>query len=815
MIQNFLKIAIRNLFKQKAYSLINILGLALGLAASIIIYLYVQDELSFDKYHDDAQNIYRWETAWEENGELGRWAASTGGWVQRLKDNYPEIAAIGKINKSHFPMVFRNDQIIFNEADVISADSTFFEIFTFETITPEPQNFLNKPGTMVLTESTAKKYFGAEDPLGKVLNSGGRDFTVSGIMKDVPKNSHLKFDMILSMETLRTIRPEIDDDGPLAWYTYFRVNDQESAKSLEEKLQTDIYRLAGFPEDQLDSLDLNVGIDGLKTIVGMMPVVDIHLHSNSEKELEVNGSFHYVQILMIIALFILLIACINYINLATARSAKRAREVGIRKTLGSSKRKIFNQFILESLLLVFIALIISLVLVEIILPEFNQFSGKNLSLSLFNNLKLSLILFSIFIFVGGLSGLYPALFMAQFKPITILNSSSGANKKTKSALYSRRILVIAQFAISIFLITSAINIYLQLKYIQNRGLGFDKEQVIVLPRANGKEEILKSELQKITNVIAVTNTSTIPGERVPFLPTRIPSLAGKTNNYVSDESGTVVMRVWGADADVEEVFGLKIVEGRGLDKNRANDAERGFLLNEAAVRALELSDPIGTEIEYVYRLEVPKQGEIVGVIEDFHYASLHNEVEPLVIHTFPRYDMHTCIKISPHQVNETIKQIRSIWEKTVEATPFEVEFLDGFYDGLYRQENNMGKLVTAFTLLALVLAGLGLFGLASFITEQRAKEIAIRKILGASITSIIANLSREFIILVILANLISIFPAYIFIRNWLNNFAYHINVSWATFLLSAIFSILIALLTVALQALKAAKSNPVEALKYE
>ncbi|MCF7793329.1 MAG: ABC transporter permease, partial [Candidatus Cloacimonetes bacterium] len=497
MIKNFIKITIRNILKHKAYSFINIFGLAIGIATCILIFLYVQDELSYDRFHRNAENIFRWETAWEENGETGHWAASTGGWIPRLLENYPEIIAGAKINKSYFPVTFRRGEIQFTEKNVYSADAGFFDVFDFETITPNPQSFLTDPGTIVLTESAARKYFGDENPIGKTMDTDRQQYTVTGIIKDVPANSHFHFEMLLSMETLRTIRPDVDQDGPLAWHSYFRVRDANAAVQLKQKLQTDIYKMSGF-NVSADSSDVP---EGFKMVVAMNPITDIHLYGHAEKELEANSDIKYVNMFAIIAIFILLIACINYMNLATAKSSKRAREVGIRKTLGSNKKRIFNQFMGESFILCFIALILALVIVELFLPEFNALSGKELNLNLFGNNILMISLLAILLIVGFLSGSYPAIFMTRFKPVTILNSNTSSSSGSKGALIFRRILVVTQFAISILLIIGAITVYKQLIYIQNKSLGFDKEQVIVLPRPRGKEDVFKAELYKLPDVV--------------------------------------------------------------------------------------------------------------------------------------------------------------------------------------------------------------------------------------------------------------------------------------------------------------------------
>ncbi|MCD4817540.1 MAG: ABC transporter permease [Candidatus Cloacimonetes bacterium] len=811
MLKNYFKTAIRNLIKHRVYSIINVFGLAIGIATCIIIFLFVQDELSYDRFHKDAENIFRWETAWEINGESGRWAASGGGWIPRLVENYPEITAGVKINKNFMNTTFRKGNIQFNESRVYFADSTFFEVFSFETITPNHQSFLTEPGMMVLTESTAKKYFGNEDPIGKTLDSDQRSYTITGVIKDIPTNSHFHFDILISMETVRLIRPGVDEDGPLAWHSYFRVRDKDAAEQLREKLKKDIYILAGF---QVSADSSNVP-EGLILPVGMQPITDIHLYSNAEKELESNSDIKLIRIFIIVAIFILLIACINYMNLTTAKSSKRAREVGIRKTLGSDKKRIFFQFIGESFVLCTISLLLALFAAQLILPGFNQLTGKELVLNLAENIPLLFVLFGILLVVGFLSGLYPAVFMSRFKPVTILNSGSSIGSNNKFALTFRRILVVVQFAISVLLIISALTVYKQLMFIKDKEIGFNKEQVIILPRPNNKEDITKEELLKLPEVISASVTSSVPGDRIPYLSVRMPSLAGQTGGLIRDNNGAISMRVWGADEDIEETLGLTIIEGRGFSRDHQGDREHAFILNEAAVKALNLSDPIGKKFHYEYNLKVPKKGEIIGVIKDFHYASLHTEMEPLVIHFYRPYDAYLCLRLNSRNVKKTISKIKTVWKESVPSVPFDVKYLDETYDSLYKAENSMGKIVSYFTFLAIIIACLGLFGLASYIAEQRTKEIAIRKIFGASVFTVISHLSKEFLILVIISNLIAWFPAYYFLNKWLQNFAYRNEINFVIFIVSGISAVIIALLTILLQTIKSAYENPVKALKYE
>ncbi|MBI9038130.1 MAG: FtsX-like permease family protein [Bacteroidales bacterium] len=506
-------------------------------------------------------------------------------------------------------------------------------------------------------------------------------------------------------------------------------------------------------------------------------------------------------------------------NLATARSAKRSREVGVRKVMGANKSNIFNQFMAESFFMSIFSMIIALLIVEIILPSFNLLIGKQLDLSLLLNIPLTISIIIICILVGFLSGSYPAFFLSNFKPLSVLKSNTISGTGNKTTLYLRRGLVIFQFAISAFLIIGSITVYKQLMFIQEKNLGFDKEQVMVinLSGRNAREnvEVLKNDFLSMPEILSACATSVIPGERVHILTVRIPDIA--EDNIEGNEEGDDVlgMRVMNADIDVAETFGLEIVDGRSFSKDFVGDPDNAFLLNEAAVREFELENPVGKRFEYLYGLEEPKAGHIVGIVKDFHYASLHTEVEPVMIHIFPRFYRYISVKLKTDNVQEVVKTVEEKWKKVSSDIPFDYFFLDASYDNLYKSEMNMGKIVTYFTALAILIACLGLFGLASYITEQRTKEIGIRKVMGASIISIMKTLSKEFVVLVIIANIIAWIPAWYFLNNWLGGFAFRTNISLHVFAITAVVSLFIALLTVSSLAWKTAKANPVDALKYE
>jgi putative ABC transport system permease protein len=584
--------------------------------------------------------------------------------------------------------------------------------------------------------------------------------------------------------------------------------------SFKEKLDQRIWEILGYTVSG-DSTNIPEGTDAEFIL---QSIIDIHLNGHAEKEIKANGDKQYVISFSIIALFVLTIACINYMNLATARSTKRGREVGVRKVLGANGLNIFRQFMGESYVMSLLALMISIVIVEIALPGFNVITGKTLTLSVLANLPLLGSVIVIFLFVGFISGSYPSLFLSNFNPLVVLKSNT-ISGHSKTALFLRRGLVILQFSISIILIIGALIIYAQIKFIQNKDLGFDKKDIVVLRLTNTirEEQIstLKNEFKSIPEVASATGTSVIPGDRVHFLTVRLPDQVDENIQTTDEDGGVSTMRVLLADEDVINTFGIKIKEGRGFSSEFGTDADAAFLINEAAVEWLELKDPVGTRFEYLYALPQPKKGQIIGVMKNFHYASLHADVEPIMIHISPMLKQYLSIKVNSKDVKNVIALIEQKWVSVFPSIPFEYFLLESSYNEMYKSEINMGQIITYFTFLAILIACLGLFGLASYIMEQRTKEIGIRKTLGASMSSIIRALSKEFIILIAISNIIAFVPAYILMRNWLNNFYYRIDISIWVFIVTAILSIVIALITIGSQALIAASENPVKSLKYE
>ncbi len=814
MIKNLIVIAARYFFKYWGYSLINILGLSLGLATCILIFLFVQDEFNYDRFHDNADNVYRLEYDLYFEGQAMHWAATTGNVIPFVTENFPEVVSACKMNFVYGQQVVEYKELSFREDNVVAVDSTFFDVFSFKIINGSKQGALAGPSKTVVSESVALKYFGQNNPIGEVIKLNGRNYKITAVTKDVPVHSHFHYDILIPLDDARAQGAQIDRRGPFAYYSYIRLPDKETKKKLKEKMDARLWETFGLI---VSGPDANVpeGSDGEFVFV---PITDIHLKSHVEKEIEVNGDIQYIYIFSIIAIFVLLIACINYMNLATARSARRGREVGVRKVLGANKTTIFKQFMGESYVMSLLALLFSLLFVELILPGFNIFTSKTLILSVFQNMPLLQLLIIVFFVVGFLSGSYPAVFLSKFNPLKVLKSNTISGSSNKSTLYLRRGLVVFQFSISVLLIIGAITVYTQLRYIQTKDLGFNKEQVVVLNLTNTirPEQIksLKNEFRKEPSIVSATSSSVIPGERVHMLSVRFPDLR-EQNIEGNEEEDIIGMRVINADVDVVETFGLEIVEGRNFSEEYGTDEQSAFLINEAGVKAFQLENPVGTRFEYLYGLRVPKSGNIVGVLKDFHYASLHSDIEPVIVQIMPQYNRYMSVRINPGDIKETLAKIENSWEAVFPNLPIDFFFLDTSYDNMYKTEMSMGTIITYFTILAIIIACLGLFGLASYITEQKTKEVGIRKVLGASIISIINSISKEFLVLIVIANIIAYLPAYYFLDNWLSDFAYRVNINLGVFLITSVLSILIAVLTVSSQAMKTARMNPVDTLKYE
>jgi putative ABC transport system permease protein len=797
MVKNYFKISFRNIKKYKAYSLINILGLAIGISCCLLILLFVQNELSYDRYQEKANRIYRLVDSLDiDNPRSRHYALSSAPFAPALKKEFPEVEETVRLLPARGRMVSYGEKRYYEEK-FFFADSSIFSIFTLPLIQGNPDTALVAPHTLVISESTAFKYFGNQEPLNKTLEINDQDFLITGVMEDMPRNSHFHADMFGSIKTLEQI-PELQERYFQSWarhefYTYLLLREGASAEELESKLPGFIEKYAAAQ---------------VKTILGstlssrLQPLKRIHLWSNLQHEISPTGDIKYVYIFSVIAAFILLIACVNFMNLATARSASRSKEVAMRKVVGASRSQLINQFLGESLLFTLFAMFLALIVVKIFLPSFNVLTGKEIEVNFQNNFVLLGSIFFILFFVGIVAGSYPSFFISRYQPANVLR---GFSKVGSERALLRKGLVIFQFSISIVLIISTAIVMDQLDFLRNRKLGFDKEHVVLVPirtnaiRKNAEE--IKADLKQNPNILSATISIGVPGGVI----------AGDAIQLLTEEGKkTITVNMIYTDHDFIKTMGMEIMEGRDFSKEMITDATEAFIINQAAVRQFQLENPLEAQFEWD-----EKKGKVIGVVKDFQFRSLRDEITPLVIHIFTPSTRVFAIRIRPDNVPNTLAFIENKWGQLDSAHPFTYTFMDESFDRLYRSEEKLAQIFSLFSILAVFVASLGLFGLALFMAEQRTKEIGIRKVLGASIAKIFVLLSKEFAALVLLANIIAWPMAYFLMNQWLQNFAYRITIQPWIFILSATIAFIIALLTVSYQSLKVAMADPVESLRYE
>jgi putative ABC transport system permease protein len=806
MFLNYFKTAFRNLKRYKGYSFINLLGLAIGIACCILILLYVQDEFSYDRYAQEYEDIYRIVLSVQtpERGEMNV-ARTPPPWGPSLADDYPEVENYVRFKTPMVSWLVSNEAVDkrFHEKGFYFTDHTVFEFFNLPMLSGDPQTALVEPRTVVLTETAAQKYFGDEDPMGRTLRLDNTyDFQITGVMRDVPEHSHFDFDILASISTLGVI-PIYGGDVYLTWrsglapdlYTYVRLRKGYPPHELEAKMPEFLGRYLG---EVLNRVNVQFN-------PRLQPLSRIHLHSNLEAEIRANSDFRYIYIFSAIAIFVLVIACINFMNLSTARSASRAQEVGMRKVIGAQKRQLILQFLGESLLMAFLALILAVVLVTVFLSFFNSLSGKQLSLSLGNPIAV-LGFVGVTLLVGLLSGSYPAFFLSSFEPVAVFRGSLRAGRANARL---RKVLVVFQFALSIVFIIGTGVVYRQLHYVQNKVLGFDKEQVVVLPmgdpRARQVYLTFKDRVLQSPHVLALSGTNSVPGGLINIM------LLLPEGAEVGNE---VTMEAFFVDHDFVKTMGLELAAGREFSLEYSTDAAEAFILNETAVRQLGWEDQ---PLDKTITIQGFRRGRVVGVVQDFHAKSLHQRIEPLVIQIAPDPDafLQLVARIAPGNIDSALDDIREAWEQVYPNDPFVYSFLDEDFDSLYRSERLRGRIFLTFSALAVLIACLGLLGLASFTAEQKTKEIGIRKVLGASEASIVQLLSMEFIRLVLLAGLIAWPLAYLAMHSWLGNFAYRIKMPLIIFLLAGILAVVIALATVSFQAVRASLVDPVDSIRTE
>ncbi len=781
MFTNYLKIAVRNLKKYKSYSLINILGLAVGMTCTILILLWVQDELSFDRFFSNANRLYRVIDAEKyPSGDEPMFSMNPPALAQTLVDSYPEVKNAARLRMVK-GQVIQYGEKRFNEDNLAFVDPSFLKMFSISFIEGDCKTALSNTSSIILTQKTAEKYFGNENPIGKTLKINNQlDYLVTGVIKNVPLNSHLKFDFLLPFNTIKNFGYEIEGWDNFAHTTYVLLERGADYQKVSQKIANIVNQ---------NQKDINITLS-------LQPVSDIHLYSHNIWGIGGTGDIIQVYVFSIIALFILLLACINFINLATARAGNRAKEVGMRKVVGARKKEIIFQFFSESIIYAFAALIISVVLILELLPVFNSISGKELTLRFPNALNVLLLAAGIALITGIISGSYPALVLSRFNPIKVLKGRIGFGASNKNF---RKPLVVFQFSLTIILIIGTVAVNRQLHFLENKNLGFNKEQVLCVKLQGNlpkKLDLIKNELKENKQVIDVSGVSYPPSGILH---------SAKIDEWDSRKSNSDFLSyLLSADFDFVKTMQIKMIEGRYFTLK--SDTAGGCIVNQAAIKAMGMQDPIGKKVV----------GTIIkGVIKDFNFTSLHSKISPLIIYYDPADIRQLLVRIKPGNVNNTIKSLETTWNKIAPEFPFDYSFLDEQINEQYKADIRVGRVINTFSMLALFIACLGMFGLASFTAEQRTKEVGVRKVLGAKVSGIIFLLSKEFTKYVLLANILAWPIAYYFIDKWLQTFAYRIELSWWFFVISGAAALVIAIVTVSFQAIKAATANPIKSLHYE
>jgi len=802
MIKNYFKIALRNLSKNKVFSVINISGFAIGLTCFILITVFVIDELSYDKYPAQAENIYRVNLSVAGNGDVAVYPLVDVAVGEGIKNAFPEVKASTRIfSVSDF---VKYDDKQFKEEHLAFADSNFLQLFSIPLVEGNTTNALVQPNSIVVSRSFAKKYFGNGEAVGQSITVGTRNtiYKVTGVIDKVPANSHFHFDAFLSMSTFPNTNKTWSN---LGYYTYLLLNKNTDPKKLEAKFPQLVAKYV-VPEIQHDmGVSLAEAQKSVNTFrFSLAPLTDIHLRSNTKFELEPNGDIQYVYIFSILALFILLLACVNFTNLSTARAIKRAREVGIRKVMGSVKKQLIVQFLSESVLFTFFSMLLSYVLIFLLLPYFNQLANKNISFDFFLNYKLILAVLLVSFIAGILAGIYPAFFLSSFNTIRVLKGASMQGSQKKPL---RSSLIVFQFFVSTALIIATVIIYQQLHYMQNKKLGYDKDQVLFLPDARllGKDQTaFKQQLLQDNRVVSASISRSIPGGQIMDGTEIYP----KNENSNGTEIHASISHV---DYDYLHTLGIQILKGRNFSKDFPTDSS-AIVINEAAVQQL------GWTNENAVGKTIVRSGQeefkVVGVVADFNYASLKQKVAPLMM-MLGRNFGGLIIKINTRDVKGFLADLKKQWNSFNPAGPLEYNFLDEKFAALYASEQRTKQIFSAFAVLAIIIASLGLFGLSAFVIEQRAREIGIRKVLGASVQQVLLLVSKEFLLLVGIAFIISVPVTWWAMHEWLKDFAYRINIGTGVFVAAGLSAILIAFFTISFQAIKAAIANPVKSLRTE
>lgn len=808
MIKNYFKLAFRNIWKHKFTSFINLVGLTIGLTCCLLITTYILDELSYDKYNKNADNMYRvTRTFYNTDGALSlRLSTIAPPFGYYLPGDFPEVKKMTRL-LGNGPTPMRYQEKKFNEKDVYFADENLFDVFTLKVLKGDPKTALADPFSVMLTEEVAKKYFGNEDPMNKTIRFNSQvDFKVTGVYKAFPSNAHMHPGILLSFNSLKDTAIYGEEQlrtnwGNNSFFTYLLLPPNYNPKNMEA-------RFPAFIDKHMDHKDYG-NTPSKNTTLALQKLTDIHLYSHTDYEAEPNGDIKRVYVFSAIALFILLIACINYMNLSTARSALRAKEIGIRKVIGARKKELILQFLGESVLLCWAAILLAFGLTYLLLPLLNDVAGKQILFNVLLSWKVIVPLLLTPFVVGILSGIYPALFMSSFQPVKTLK---GLFKVQGSNISFRKVLVVTQFSISIILIITTMIVFQQLNYMQKKSLGFDKEKVVTMGYTNEvskQYESFRTALLQHSDFKSVTRSSRIPTGRL------LDNMGASTLSGDSMVPITTDIKYVTSDYDFLSTFGIQLKAGRYFSRDYGTDTS-SFVINEAAVKALNWKSPqaaVGKDFAYG-----GIKGHVIGVINDFHFESMHQSIVPIIFLMMPpgrQYYNNFSIKIASNNIGTSLGTLENLWKKYFPETPFDYTFLDENFDKLYQAEQRQATLFTSFACIAIFIACLGLLGLSAFAISQRIKEIGVRKVLGASTQSIVGLLSKDFLRLVAIAAVFAFPIAWFAMNNWLKDFAYRTCIHWWVFIIAGVLAALVAFVTVSVQAVKAAVSNPMKNLRTE
>jgi putative ABC transport system permease protein len=808
MLRNYLKIALRNLWNNKGFSAINISGLAVGLATCLLMLFYVTDELNYDKFNQKADRIYRVDGDIKFGGNHFVLAVAPDALGPVLKKDFPQVEQYVRFRGYGGFLVKKGLQNL-NEDRVIYADSSLFDVFTLSMIQGDPKTALIEPKSLVITETTAKKYFNSTDVIGKnlIINDTG-NFKITGVIKDIPSQSHFNFNFFVSLSSS-------DESRQNNWVsnnfnTYIVLKKGADPQKLESQFGAMVLKYVGPQVKQLMNITMDdFAKSGNFDTYNLTPLTSIHLHSNKTAELGINSNIEFVYIFSFIAVLILLIACVNFMNLSTARSSNRAKEVGVRKVLGSLRKNLVAQFLTESILISLLALVLAILIAFLLLPYFNQLSGKQITTGIFSKPWLFPSLIALMLVVGVIAGSYPAFFLSAFNPVEVLKGKLAKGFKSS---WLRSGLVIFQFFISIALIIGTIIIYNQLKYIRNKDLGYNRSHVLILKNTNslGKsEKTFKDEVLQISGVQSATIGGQLPTNDSrndsPLFPD--PTL---------DQKKAVSMQIWNVDENYIPTLGMRIIKGRNFSTEFSTDST-GIIINESAAKLFDFNDPLNKTLYYLNSFQNNKDitaYHVVGVVKDFNFSTLREEVTPLAL-VFRGQNGSISFRINTTNIPGLVAQIESKWKTMASGQPFNYSFMDDDFNNIYKSEQQTGKIFISFAVLAIFIACLGLFGLVTYAAEQRTKEIGIRKVLGASVSIIVSMLSKDFLKLIIISAFIAFPVAWWAMHSWLQHFAYRISITWWVFVIAGGMALIIALLTVSFQAIKAAIANPVKSLRTE